>query len=108
PKARLLSRMSQQQPISPSRPIPPSKQSRRRIPPSSSSLLRRPGPQSRTASAPTVPQLGGRLRDVSLANLLDGVDQVPSARKRHVPASAGVLATGTSRRRVMQAKVAQR
>jgi len=76
-------------------------------------LLRRPGPPGRLTSAPAPAGAlhsggGGRLRDISLASLLEGVDQVPSARKRLIPTSAGVLASGASRPGVMQAKVPQR
>jgi hypothetical protein len=90
-----------------SRPMPANQPGRRCIPPSSNPLLRRPGPPSRITTTPASPQ-AGRLRDVSLASLLEGVDQVPSARKRLIPAPAGFLATGASRPGVMQAKVPQR
>ena len=72
-------------------------------------LLRRPSPPNHLTSAPAAAAphsgSGGRLRDISLASLLEGVDQVPSARKRLIPTSAGVLASGVSRPGVMQAKV---
>jgi hypothetical protein len=101
--------MSQQhQQLPPSRPMQPNQPGRRRIPPSANPLLRRPGPPNRINTAPPASQSGGRLRDVSLASLLEGVDQVPSARKRLIPTPAGVLATGASRPGVMQAKVPQR
>jgi hypothetical protein len=90
------------------RPMPSNPPSRRsRIPAATGPLIRRPGPHSRIATTPPGPQ-SGRLRDVSLASLLEGVDQVPSARKRLIPTPAGVIATGASRPGVMQAKVPQR
>jgi hypothetical protein len=94
----------------PSRTTPPLQPpGRRRGPPSVNPLLlRRPGPPSRMTTAPAASSSGGRLRDVSLASLLEGVDQVPSARKRLIPAPSGVLATGASRPGVMQSKIPQR
>jgi len=73
-------------------------------------LLRRPGGPPRLTSAPAAPLAGGsgRLRDISLASLLEGVDQVPSARKRLIPTPTGVLASGAARPGVMQAKIPQR
>jgi hypothetical protein len=98
--------MSQQHhPPSSSRPIPPQPASRRRPPPSTNTLIRRPGPPNRITTAPATPQ-AGRLRDVSLASLLEGVDQVPSARKRLLPGPV-VVATGATRG-VMAAKIPQR
>jgi len=85
---------------------------RRRLPPTNPLLARRPGPPSRVTTAPAgAPAAGGRLRDISLASLLEGVDQVPSARKRLIPTSTGsggVLAAGAARPAVMQPKVPQR
>src|SRR5271167_1832633 len=103
-----MSHHLQQQPSS--RPMPTPQSTRRRLPPPASPLIsRRPAPPNRMTSAPPAPlPSGGRLRDVSLASLLEGVDQVPSARKRLIPAPAGVLATGTARPGVMQAKIPQR
>ena len=91
------------------RPMPAAPPGRRRTAQGNAPLLRRPGPPNHLTSAPAAATPhsggGGRLRDISLASLLEGVDQVPSARKRLVPTSAGVLASGVSRPGVMQAKV---
>lgn len=99
---------SQHQPLLQSRPPPTQPATRRRLPPTTNPLSRRPGPPGRMPSAPAGPS-SGRLRDVSLASLLEGVDQVPSARKRLLPTpTAGVIASGASRPGVMQAKIPQR
>jgi len=92
-----------------SRPPPMQPATRRRLPPASTNTLsRRPGPPGRMPTAPAAPATG-RLRDISLASLLEGVDQVPSARKRLLPTpTAGVIATGATRPGVMQAKIPQR
>jgi hypothetical protein len=100
----------QQSPVSRPMPQPPGS-SRRRPPLAAPSLARRPGPPNRITSAPPGPATGSRLRDVSLASLLEGVDQVPSVRKRLLPTSTtggGGLASGAARPGVMQAKIPQR